>query len=463
MIIYLIKLILILVFNIGVNTYYINSGCNCCCNNTKSGDTGSGGSKSNLSTNPSKGIKSKHGYHKGGMRSENNGNLYPNPAKDTNSLNAAHGNKGKEAGDKKEEEYNNKQIKNENNNTLENENENLEEEEEEEKEENKNEEKKEENIKEEPKEEKKDINNTIVIEFVDNNKIKINSKNLELSPENISECIVHKSFTTRTTFCELDEATYNLFTTDIKITFKKTPAENTFVLFAVKINENEYYLGCCNNGNSVGDNGLFGGSRLNQEIKILGNGCGLNDINHMFSYNTNLGNIVFTKYFDTINVTNMSYMFRKCGKLEELDLSNFNTNNVTNMHAMFSECSSLKELNLSSFNTNKVIDMSYMFSGCSSLTELNLSNLNTNNVTKMHAMFSECLSLKELNLSSFNTNNVTDMSYMFFNCTAVKKLNLSNFNTSNDSYITLMFSGCTALKAENLICKDKNIYDEFKA
>ena len=56
MIIYLIKLILILVFNICVNICYINSECKCCCGNSKSGGIGSG-SKGNLSTNPPKGPK----------------------------------------------------------------------------------------------------------------------------------------------------------------------------------------------------------------------------------------------------------------------------------------------------------------------------------------------------------------------------------------------------------------------
>ena len=42
----------------------------------------------------------------------------------------------------------------------------------------------------------------------------------------------------------------------------------------------------------------------------------------------------------------MSYIFRDCRKLKELNLSNFNTNNVTNMSYMFSGCSSLQELNL---------------------------------------------------------------------------------------------------------------------
>ena len=40
MIIYLIKLILILVFNIGVNTCYINLGCNCSCKPNKNNSGG---------------------------------------------------------------------------------------------------------------------------------------------------------------------------------------------------------------------------------------------------------------------------------------------------------------------------------------------------------------------------------------------------------------------------------------
>ena len=43
-----------------------------------------------------------------------------------------------------------------------------------------------------------------------------------------------------------------------------------------------------------------------------------------------------------------------------------NTINVTDMSYMFNECSSSKELNISKFNTNKVSDMSSMFRRCSS-------------------------------------------------------------------------------------------------
>ena len=98
MIIYLIKLIIILVFNIGINTYYINSECKCCCSNSKSGGTGSG-SKGNLSTNPPLGtnpilgtnppvtqpyLKPQVEDHKGENRSGSKTNLCANPANDTN-------------------------------------------------------------------------------------------------------------------------------------------------------------------------------------------------------------------------------------------------------------------------------------------------------------------------------------------------------------------------------------------
>ena len=287
MIIYLNKLILILVFNMGVNIYYINSECKCCCE-SKQADTGSGGGKSS-----------------------------PN-----------------------------------------------------------------------------------VIEL-DNNKINIDLKNLKLSSKNIPEGIVNASFTNRTTFCELDEANYNSFKTDIEITFKNPPAENTFILFAVKTASGKYYLGYCNNGNRVENNGLFEDIVTNVEVKMLYTEDGLTNIGSIFRKNINLENIIFTKNFNTNNVTDMSFMFSKCSSLKELNLSSFNTSNVTYMQGMFYSCSSLKELNLNNFNTNNVTDMSFMFYDCSSLKELNLNNFNTNNVTNMSYMFSGCIALKKENITKF--------------------------------------------------------------
>ena len=67
MIMYFIKLILILVFNIGVNICYINSGCKCCCG--ESNKNNSGGGKGNLDTNSPKSPNPPVGGHIGGMGS----------------------------------------------------------------------------------------------------------------------------------------------------------------------------------------------------------------------------------------------------------------------------------------------------------------------------------------------------------------------------------------------------------
>ena len=217
-----------------------------------------------------------------------------------------------------------------------------------------------------------------VIEL-DNNKINIDLKNLKLSSKNIPEGIVNASFTNRTTFCELDEANYNSFKTDIEITFKNPPAENTFILFAVKTASGKYYLGYCNNGNRVENNGLFEDIVTNVEVKMLYTEDGLTNIGSIFRKNINLENIIFTKNFNTNNVTDMSFMFSKCSSLKELNLSSFNTSNVTYMQGMFYSCSSLKELNLNNFNTNNVTNMSYMFSGCIALKKENI--ITTDNKT----------------------------------------------------------------------------------
>ena len=57
------------------------------------------------------------------------------------------------------------------------------------------------------------------------------------------------------------------------------------------------------------------------------------------------------------------------------------------MNHIFYECSSLTSFNLSNFNTLKVTNISYMFSEFSSLTSINLSNFNTKNVNYMESMF----------------------------------------------------------------------------
>jgi len=66
--------------------------------------------------------------------------------------------------------------------------------------------------------------------------------------------------------------------------------------------------------------------------------------------------------------------------------------------------------------------MSYIFRGCSSLKEINLSTFKTDKLVDMRGMFVLCSSLEEIDLSSFKTDNVTNMSGLFVLCTSLKKL-----------------------------------------
>ena len=254
--------------------------------------------------------------------------------------------------------------------------------------------------------------------------------------------------------------------------------------------------------------------------------------------------------FNTAKVTDMSYMFYNCYSLTSLYLTNFNTEKVTNMEKMFSFCKALITIYASSkFVTTQVSNSSYMFKKCEKLKgevdwtkdkatdktyakieggyfsraiprvkyadgtltfflasketlgeneyELNsgkklpewvkhtfsitkvvfdtsfanarptscykwffwceklnqvegIKNLNTKEVTDMADMFYECRDLSSLDVSGFNTEKVTDMSGMFYECISLKLLDVAKFNTANVKSMSNMFYRCNNLDLLNV-------------
>ena len=169
-----------------------------------------------------------------------------------------------------------------------------------------------------------------------------------------------------------------------------------------------------------------------------------------FGYLTEIENI---SYLNASEMTDMSYMFYRCEKLQSLDLSNFNAAMVTDMRYMFYDCSNLQSINLSNFNAAMVTDMHYMFYDCSNLQSINLSNFNAEKVTNMSNMFSDCPNLQSLDLSSFNTEMVETMRAMFSDCPKLQSLDLSNFNTAKVTDMSYMFNNCSKLQSL-IISKD---------
>ena len=122
-------------------------------------------------------------------------------------------------------------------------------------------------------------------------------------------------------------------------------------------------------------------------------------------------------------ISNMSHMF--CRGIEEddrillwqiPDISKWNTINVTDMSYLFCCCENLESLpDISSWNTSNVKDMSNMISYCRNLESLpDISKWDTSNVTDMSHMFVNDLKLKLFpDISKWNTSKVKDMEHMF--------------------------------------------------
>lgn len=167
----------------------------------------------------------------------------------------------------------------------------------------------------------------------------------------------------------------------------------------------------------------------------------------LFAYYDNVTEINFNGCFTTDMSQNMSRMFKGCGSLKTLDISDFNTEKTTNMSAMFSDCNNLNALDFASFRTEEVTDMSNMFVNCQKLTKLDLSGFKTEKVENMYNMFGGCIALQTADLRGFDTSSVKNMRFMFNLCSSLTRLDLSEkFTAASATDMGYMFSQCSYLK-----------------
>ena len=127
---------------------------------------------------------------------------------------------------------------------------------------------------------------------------------------------------------------------------------------------------------------------------------------------SNLQSITGLEYLNTIEVTDMAWMFFYCTNLTSLDLSHFNTSKVNSMYNMLGYCQSLTSLDLSNFNTSQVISMSNMFDHCANLRTIYVGDgWNTAAVTISDNMFSNCTNLVGGQGTTYNDSNPKDKTY----------------------------------------------------
>jgi surface protein len=138
--------------------------------------------------------------------------------------------------------------------------------------------------------------------------------------------------------------------------------------------------------------------------------------------------------FDTSKCINANGMFSGCKSLVSLDISNFDLSNNANMGLMFQNCENLEYLHLNQLITlNSITDISYLFSGCKKLQSLDLSFLDTSNVINMASLFYNCENLKYLNILNFDYSMATNISNMFDGCKSLQYLNMHSFIENTNS------------------------------
>ena len=103
----------------------------------------------------------------------------------------------------------------------------------------------------------------------------------------------------------------------------------------------------------------------------------------------------------------MRGMFEECEELEYLDLSNFNTSNVTNMEFMFKRCYKLKEIKgINNFDISKVENKEEMFEECKELSYSDLSDFNiSSNINNKKQSKNDYNEKKNENLENINGLN----------------------------------------------------------
>lgn len=158
-------------------------------------------------------------------------------------------------------------------------------------------------------------------------------------------------------------------------------------------------------------------------------------------------------YWNTKNVTNMSYMFYQCFTIEEINISNINVESLDNADGMFNDCKKLKHLDLSSWNTDKLRRSSAMFKTCVNLVDIgDLSGWNMTNIEDCCEMFANCLSLVKIGdiLGKWKLPKAENINRMFYLCENLTDIGntqvLFDWKLNPGCQKSLLFYGCRSLK-----------------
>ena len=144
-------------------------------------------------------------------------------------------------------------------------------------------------------------------------------------------------------------------------------------------------------------------------------------------------------FWDTSNVTNMSFMFYISNSFDQ-PIGDWDVSNVTDMQYMFFRASVFNQ-DIGDWDVSNVTSMAYMFSEADEFNQ-DIGDWDTSRVTNMWGLFREAVSFNQ-DIGSWDTSRVTNMSTLFLEAEAFNQ-DIGGWNTSNVTSTSRMFLNATS-------------------
>lgn len=158
--------------------------------------------------------------------------------------------------------------------------------------------------------------------------------------------------------------------------------------------------------------------------------------------------------WDTSNVTDMSYMFYY-SNLRSINLNSVNIGKVKTMQSMFEGCSLLTSVDMHNCDKggneelDQLTNVSFMFKNCDKLESVDISGLGLNHVITTERMFQYTPQITSINFDGDQFESVKN-AYDMFQCPSMKEFDTSKWNMKNIEQAGELFTQCSSLQRLDL-------------
>lgn len=140
-------------------------------------------------------------------------------------------------------------------------------------------------------------------------------------------------------------------------------------------------------------------------------------------------------YFNTSNVTNMSYLLNYCESLKDINgMADWDVSNVTNMSNLFTRTANVDLTPLKDWDVSKVTTLSNLFEYSKITTLKGLENWNLSSLTSISGLLYQSSVVDASAISNWDTSRITSFYNLTYSATSLKtlgRLDMTSFNQTS--------------------------------